>query len=245
VGGEYLDETGQTLWNQYYADNVIHFVNGDLNGPAGTTPASVRLYNNADSQNGSHDERSSSPTPGDQPADAQRRRPLRPLPGVAAGAVAGGRPLRPLGARLRRGVRGDRVQPHRPAPRRHLRLTGDGRTVLKANWGRFYFNTGRQPGRLGESEHRQPVLRLHLERPERRPRLPGRREGVLETAVRRRGQRFIDPNLQNSYTDEASFFLERALLADLGLRVGYVWKKDNQGWQQINDCGRSRRSTCR
>ena len=44
----------------------------------------------------------------------------------------------------------------------------------------------------------------------------------------------IDPNLKNSYTDEASFFVERAVLQDLGVRVGYVWKKDNDGWQQFN-----------
>ena len=30
VGGEYLDETGETFWNQAYTDNVIHFVNGSL-----------------------------------------------------------------------------------------------------------------------------------------------------------------------------------------------------------------------
>ena len=36
-------------------------------------------------------------------------------------------------------------------------------------------------------------------------------------------------------SDEAAFFVERAILADLGLRVGYVWKKDYNGWQQMND----------
>jgi hypothetical protein len=46
---------------------------------------------------------------------------------------------------------------------------------------------------------------------------------------------FIDDNLENSYTDEASFFVERAILQDLGVRVGYVWKKDFNGWQQMND----------
>jgi hypothetical protein len=45
----------------------------------------------------------------------------------------------------------------------------------------------------------------------------------------------IDPNLENSYTDEAAFFVERAVLEDLGVRVGYVWKKDYNGWQQMND----------
>ncbi|MDP2391272.1 MAG: hypothetical protein Q8N52_13165, partial [Acidobacteriota bacterium] len=44
----------------------------------------------------------------------------------------------------------------------------------------------------------------------------------------------IDPNLKNSYTDEASLFLERAIITDLGIRAGFVWKKDNDGWQQVN-----------
>jgi hypothetical protein len=44
----------------------------------------------------------------------------------------------------------------------------------------------------------------------------------------------IDPNLQNPYADEASVFLERSLMTDLGMRVGYVWKKDNDGWQRFN-----------
>ena len=24
------------------------------------------------------------------------------------------------------------------------------------------------------------------------------------------------------------------MIADLGVRVGFVWKKDNNGWQQVN-----------
>src|SRR5262245_16990187 len=49
-GGEYLDEKGETIWSQYYADNVIQYVNGSLQGSlAATTPVQVRLGNNADS----------------------------------------------------------------------------------------------------------------------------------------------------------------------------------------------------
>ena len=44
----------------------------------------------------------------------------------------------------------------------------------------------------------------------------------------------IDPNLVNPHTDEASFFVERAVLADLGVRAGFVWKKDSDGWQRLN-----------
>ena len=44
----------------------------------------------------------------------------------------------------------------------------------------------------------------------------------------------IDPDLNNSYTDETSVFVERAVLENLGVRVGFVYKKDNDGWQQVN-----------
>jgi hypothetical protein len=33
-------------------------------------------------------------------------------------------------------------------------------------------------------------------------------------------------NLCNSYTDEASFFLERSVITDLVVRAGFVWRKD-------------------
>ena len=43
-----------------------------------------------------------------------------------------------------------------------------------------------------------------------------------------------NPNLKNSFTDETSVFVEHAVLADLGVRAGYVYKKDHDGWQQMN-----------
>ena len=43
---------------------------------------------------------------------------------------------------------------------------------------------------------------------------------------------FLADDLENSYTDEASAFVERPVITDLGVRVGFVWKKDYNGWQQ-------------
>ena len=37
VGGEYLDESGRHPWTKVYADNVIHFVRGSLQGPVSAT----------------------------------------------------------------------------------------------------------------------------------------------------------------------------------------------------------------
>jgi hypothetical protein len=42
TGGEYLDESGNIIWNQGYADSVIHFTNNGV-------PNSVRLYNSGTS----------------------------------------------------------------------------------------------------------------------------------------------------------------------------------------------------
>ena len=68
-------------------------------------------------------------------------------------------------------------------------LTGDGKTVLKANWGRFYFNPGvNLADAVNENTGNQYADHV-LERPQRRPHLPGRREAARRPEVRRRRQR--------------------------------------------------------
>jgi hypothetical protein len=113
-------------------------------------------------------------------------------------------------------------------------IRGDGKTVLKANWGRFFFNPGinladaANPNTANQySDYSWNDLNND------RVYQPGE-EGVLQQRFGGVAGAAIDPELKNSYTDEASFFVERELMRDLGLRVGYVWKKDNDGWSQIN-----------
>ena len=62
----------------------------------------------------------------------------------------------------------------------------------------------------------------------------GEADASKSSAPAARAGAAIDPNLENPHTDEASFFVERAVLADLGVRAGFVWKKDNDGWQRLN-----------
>ncbi len=59
-------------------------------------------------------------------------------------------------------------------------------------------------------------------------------QGALQTRFGGVANAFIDPDLENAYTDEASVFVERSVMTDLGVRVGFVWKKDQNGWQQFN-----------
>jgi hypothetical protein len=235
-GGEYLDEKGETLWNQYYADNVIHFVNGSLaSGPAAATPAAVRLANNADSW-------SALATTSFFVTDSfvvkkltlnvgarfDRYRVWLPEQSLAAGRFV----PQPLDfAEVSDVTAFNHLAPRLGAS---YDLTGDGRTVLKGNYGRFYFNPGVN---LADSVNPNTANQysdytwndLNSDRV-----FQEGEQGVLQTRFGGVANAAIDENLENAYTDEASVFVERAVLSDLGIRVGYVWKKDNNGWQQVN-----------
>lgn len=237
VGGEYLDESGNIIWNQYYRDQVIHFVNGPLTGPlSATTPNGVRLHNPSSSKNG-----------------------LKQISAFITDSWTINRLTLNVGARV------DRYTPWLPAqsvpvsrfnPREaslpevssvltfnHIvprlgaiyDLQGDGKTVLKANWGRFYFNTGvNLADAVNPNTSNQYSDYTWNDLNNDRLYQPGE-EGVQGANFRFTGVAgaAIDPNLKNPYTDEASAFVEREVIRDLGVRVGYVWKHDNDGWQQI------------
>ena len=130
--------------------------------------------------------------------------------------------------------RGGRVQQLRAALRRDLRPHGRGEDGAEGQLGPLLLQHRGLAGRRDQPEHQPAVRRLQLERPQQRSVF---QEGEQTTLITRFGgvaNASIDPNLENSYTDEASVFVERAVMEDLGVRVGYVYKKDNNGWQQFN-----------
>ncbi len=114
-------------------------------------------------------------------------------------------------------------------------VSGNGKTVLKANFGKFFFNPGvnladavnpntsAQWSRYAWNDVNGDLVYQ-----------PGE-EGALTLRQGGTQNAFIDPNLKNAYTHEASGFVEHALLQDLGMRVGYVWKKDYDGYQRVNE----------
>jgi hypothetical protein len=237
-GGEFLDESGNIIWYQGYADNVIHFVNGDLTGPlSATTPNSVRLYNNSDSKNGLYttsffvtDTWTINRLTLNLGVRYDRYRAWLPAQSLPAGRFTQGETF----SEISEVVLFQHLVPRLGAT---YDLTGDGKTVLKGNWGRFAFNPGVNladainPNTSTQYEvwtwddlNGDRVFQLN----ERVGSQPTQKfGGTVNTS--------LDPDLENSYTDEASFFVERAVLTDLGVRVGYVWKKDYNGWQQMND----------
>jgi hypothetical protein len=236
-GGEYLDESGNIIWNQGYADNVIQFVRGDLTGPlSAVTPDSVRLYNNSSSQN-------ALATYSLFLTDTWRINKLTVNVGARFDRYRAWLPEQALPAgRFTTAVeypeRSEIVAFNHIVPRvgATYDLQGDGKTVIKANWGRFTFNPGvNLADAVNENTSNQyevwPWNDLDGDRifddNEKVGTSPTQKfGGVANTS--------IDPNLENSYTDEASLFVERAVMQDFGVRVGYVWKKDYNGWQQLN-----------
>ncbi|MEZ5291930.1 MAG: TonB-dependent receptor [Vicinamibacterales bacterium] len=235
VGGEYLDESGETLWNQAYANNVIHFVNGDLTGAlSAVTPASVRLQNNADSLNAlatSSAFVTDTWTVNRLTVNAgvrfDRYRVWLPEQSLAAGRFAEAQNF---------AERSSIVTFNHLVPRLGLSydLMGDGKTVLKANAGRFYFNTGvNLADALNPNTANQYSDYVWNDLNGDRVFQPGE-QGALETRFGGSSNVSLSPDLENAYTDEFSAFVERSVMADLGVRVGYVYKNDKNGWQQVN-----------
>jgi hypothetical protein len=228
IGGEVQHETGRTRWKSYYADNVVHLFN---NGAA----QSVRLGLPVDSWSG-----------------------LRNYGLFVNDSYSRGRLTLNVGIRFDR-YRAFLPEQERPSSRfspqadtfpavdsvitfNHLAprigaifdLSGDGRTVVKANFGRYYFNTGVG---LADSASLNPATqfttyawtdrngdRLWQPGEETRPGTPTGLASAIE----------IDPGLRNSYTDELSAWIERELPGQIGARVGFVWKMDRDGYQTVN-----------
>jgi hypothetical protein len=230
LGGEYLDESGNILWEQGYTDSVIHFLS---NG----APNSVRQYVSGTSSQNALAQTSFFVTDTwtirrltlNVGARFDRYRvwlPEQTIPVARFNAVA--IPYEEQSSV----VAFNHIVPRLGAT---YDLTGDGKTVLKANWGRFYFNTGVSLADAINPNTSNQYSDFNWND------LNGDRvfqEGEQTTLITRFGgeqNAFIDSDLKNSYTDEASVFVERALLNDLGVRVGYVYKKDNDGWQQVNE----------
>jgi hypothetical protein len=116
-------------------------------------------------------------------------------------------------------------------------VAGNGRTVVKANYGRFYNNPSTDLGldtnpiqstyaafgwidKNGDGKFTMDELGNFAS-------LTG---GARNT---------VQPGIAQPYTDEIDLFVERQLVTDLGLRVGYIYKQQKAQWA-LADLGRPR-----
>jgi hypothetical protein len=110
-------------------------------------------------------------------------------------------------------------------------LMGDGRTVVKANYGYFKHNPGPGIAASGNPNQNEKDLLYTWDD------LNGDRLfqfGEHGTLLRDRtgaGGVQIDPNISQPYTHEFSTFIERQLTETLGVRGGFVYKTNDNLWQ--------------
>ncbi len=121
-------------------------------------------------------------------------------------------------------------------------LTGEGKTVVKGFYGRFYFNPSTDIGSLenpvGEAERQYRFTDLNgnlvLD--------PGP-DGSLASSpelgafiTTRGGAGFVrvDRGLENAYGDELSFHVEHELRENFSLRGSYVYKNQRNGWGEVD-----------
>jgi hypothetical protein len=106
-------------------------------------------------------------------------------------------------------------------------LTGDGRTVVKANYGFFWHNPGvavganANPNTAGKS-----ATYTWTDTNGDRRWQPGE-ESAAPTSASLRGAIGIDPDIEAPSSHEASIFLERQIGQTLGIRTGFVYKSED------------------
>jgi len=105
-------------------------------------------------------------------------------------------------------------------------LAGDGKTVVKANYGFFRHNPGIDPAADANPNQASKFVRYQwTDLNGDRTFQFGEQGNIIQD--NRTGGRLVDPNISQPYTHEVSVFVERQLFPELGARVGYVYKTND------------------
>jgi hypothetical protein len=105
-------------------------------------------------------------------------------------------------------------------------LAGDGKTVLKGNYGFFWHNPGVGVGSSANpnTAAKQATYQWNDLNGDRHWQ-PGEQGNLLTQALE--GGVQLDPDIREPYTHEASVWLERQLVSTVGVRGGFVYKTED------------------
>jgi hypothetical protein len=105
-------------------------------------------------------------------------------------------------------------------------LSGDGRTVLKGNYGFFWHNPGVGVGDAANQNTSDKSVTYTWNDANRDRRWqPG--EEITRTASSLQGSIRLDPDIKAPHTHEASMWLERQIAEMYGARIGFVYKTED------------------
>ena len=111
-------------------------------------------------------------------------------------------------------------------------LRGNGKTVLKFNYGRYWWN----PSVLtANNPNSSPWWRRYAWTDPNRSGVwePGE-EGTFLRSNGGTAAQSIDPNLKDTYTDEIAAWFERELMPNFGVRAGFVYRAIRQRYASFN-----------
>jgi hypothetical protein len=102
-------------------------------------------------------------------------------------------------------------------------LSGSGRTVLKFNYGTYWWNPSNDIS-TAANPNRSPWFRRYrwIDRNSNGSWDEGEQEGNPLTSQGGVASAVVDPNLENTYTREVSAWFERELATNFGVRTGFV-----------------------
>ena len=122
-------------------------------------------------------------------------------------------------------------------------VTGEGRTVVKANYAQYFWNPGTDIANVMNPNSQDYYKRYNWTDGSNLPAgTPGAATGSSTSARRsaptRRSaasaRRVLDPNLKNTRTDEVSAWIEHELVPGVGLQGGYVYRKIDNFRVRVN-----------
>jgi hypothetical protein len=115
-------------------------------------------------------------------------------------------------------------------------LAGNGKTVIKANYGLYWHNPGVDlSANVNTNQSSKNVTYAWNDLNGDKRWQPGE-EGATPTASNLAGAITKDPNLKQPYTHEVGVFFERQLAEAIGSRIGYVYKTEDDLFEsyQVN-----------
>ena len=124
-----------------------------------------------------------------------------------------------------------------PAPRLGMTydLSGDGKTVWKANYGRYWHNPGADFVFNVSPNASAWWRRYRWTDANNNNRWEPGEQGAVPTSSRGGAlTESLDPDLEDEYTSEFATFIERELMPNFGVRAGYVWRGIRNQYGRVN-----------
>lgn len=114
-------------------------------------------------------------------------------------------------------------------------LLGNGRTVLKLNYGEYWWNPGADfLFNVSPNVNGGWNKRYAWTDPNGNGVFDLGEQGNLVATSGGAATESLDPNLEDTYTRELAAWFERELIANLGVRTGVVWRGQRQRFQRVN-----------